>query len=166
MIELETEIEAPVERVFDLARSIDAHCSSTGASGERAVAGRTSGLIESGETVTWEARHFGVRQKLTVRVTGMDRPRMFADEMTKGAFASMRHVHHFREVENRTIMRDEFHFMAPLGILGRIAEQCFLIRYMKGFLVERNRVLKEMAESDEWRRFLDDGSDQGDGQEA
>ncbi len=152
-IKLTTHIKAPPERVFDLARSIDAHTSSTEQTGERAVAGRTSGMIELGESVTWEARHLGVKQQLTVEITGFDRPHRFEDQMTKGAFASMRHVHQFQPTDEGTLMTDEFHFSAPLGILGRIAEQLFLTRYMTSFLTTRNQALKEMAESEQWRHY-------------
>ncbi|MCG8599683.1 MAG: SRPBCC family protein [Verrucomicrobiales bacterium] len=154
LIRLETRIAAPVDRVFDLARSIDAHSASTTGTDERAVAGRTSGLIERGETVTWEARHFGVRQKLTSRITEMNRPEMFVDEMVRGAFSSIRHVHRFEQKGDLTLMHDEFQFSAPLGILGRLAEVLFLTRYMERFLRKRNAVLKALAESDGWRGFL------------
>lgn len=154
LIRLETRIAAPVDRVFDLARSIDAHSASTTGTDERAVAGRTSGLIELGETVTWEARHFGVRQKLTSRITEMNRPEMFVDEMVRGAFSSIRHIHRFEQKGDLTLMHDEFQFSAPLGIFGRLAEILFLTRYMERFLQERNKVLKELAESDGWREFL------------
>lgn len=137
-----------------IARSIDAHMASTAGTSERAVAGRTSGLIEMGETVTWEARHFGIKQSLTVRITALDRPHLFADEMVKGAFASMRHLHKFQSVNHGTLMEDEFHFAAPLGILGRIAERTFLTRYMKNFLYKRNQALKDLAESDQWQQYL------------
>ena len=154
LIELETRIEAPVKRVFDLARSIDAHTTSAGGSGERAVSGRRSGLLELGESVTWEARHFGVKQQLTVKMTALDRPRMFEDEMVRGAFSSMRHRHRFEPDGDGTMMSDEFSFSAPLGIMGRIAERIFLTGYMRRFLAERNQVLKKMAESDVWRAYL------------
>ena len=72
LIQLTTRIAAPAERVFDLARSIDAHMASTSQSGEKAIAGRTSGLIEEGETVTWEAKHFGVKQRLKVKMTKVE----------------------------------------------------------------------------------------------
>lgn len=157
-IQLETFIEAPAGRVFDLARSIDAHMASSSQSGERAVAGVTSGLIGLGDEVTWEARHFGIRQRLCVRVTDFERPQMFADEMVSGAFESMRHVHRFVEVDGGTRMVDEFSFRAPLGPLGRIAEWAILTRYMRRFLVERNRILKETAESDAWSAYLPAGS--------
>jgi len=154
LIELETQIAAPIERVFDLARSIDAHMASTEGSNERAVAGRTSGLIEDGETVTWEAKHFGVNQRLSVRITTFDRPHLFADEMISGAFASMAHTHRFTSSGEGTLMKDEFYFSAPLGIVGCIAEGLFLTRYMTRFLEKRAAELRRMAESDEWKRYL------------
>src|ERR1039458_3836455 len=104
-IELSTFIRASRERVFDLARSIDAHQESTGGTEERAVAGVTKGLIGMNGEVTWEARHLGVRQRLTVRVTSFDRPRHFQDTMISGAFRSMVHDHEFSEHPEGTLMR-------------------------------------------------------------
>jgi ligand-binding SRPBCC domain-containing protein len=155
VIELQTRIDAPVERVFDLARNIDLHMDSAGATGERAVAGVTSGLIGLGDTVTWRARHFGVWQHLGVRIVAFDRPRFFRDEMLTGAFRSMAHDHLFEASDDgeRTTMRDVFRFEAPLGPLGRVAESLFLTRYMQAFLIERNRVIKATAESEAWRRY-------------
>lgn len=153
-IHLSTAIAAPVDRVFDLARSIDLHTESTASTGERAVAGVTSGLIGPGEQVTWRARHFGVWQKLTVRITAFERPTHFADTMLRGAFRRMEHHHYFEPSAAGTIMRDEFTFESPLGVLGRLAEALFLTRYMRAFLLERNRVIKDTAESEEWRRYL------------
>jgi ligand-binding SRPBCC domain-containing protein len=162
LIELETQIDAPIERVFDLARSIDAHMASTKGTSERAVAGRTSGLIEDGETVTWEARHFGITQRLSVRITAFNRPYMFGDEMLSGAFSEMRHTHRFIENGSKTLMKDEFYFSAPLGILGRIAERLFLTRYMKAFLSKRAIALKSLAESTEWPRYISTKAEQAD----
>lgn len=166
VIQLETKIDAPPDRVFDLARSIDAHMASTEGTSERAIGGRTSGLIEMGETVTWEARHFGVRQRLTVRVTSFDRPHSFSDEMISGAFASMKHSHRFLPNGAGTVMRDEFHFSAPLGLLGRFAEWMFLIKYMERFLRSRSQALKELAESQDWRSYLPDTAEHGEGGKA
>jgi ligand-binding SRPBCC domain-containing protein len=155
-IVLETRIHAPRDRVFDLARSIDFHSLSLAHTGEEAVAGRTSGLIELGESVTWRTRHFGVRQHLTSRISAFDRPRYFQDTMVRGAFAWMVHDHFFDAApDGGTVLRDEFRFAAPLGVLGRIAERLMLRRYMTRFLLTRNAVLKRTAESDEWRQFLD-----------
>ncbi|MBT8044942.1 MAG: SRPBCC family protein [Verrucomicrobiae bacterium] len=160
VIKLETQIVAPIERVFDLARSIDAHMASTTGTHERAVAGRTSGLIEDGETVTWEASHFGIKQRLSVRVTKFDRPYMFGDEMISGAFSSMYHTHKFSPSGDGTLMKDEFHFTAPFGILGRFAEGLFLTGYMTKFLAKRAAQLKTMAESEAWRNYLKNSGEQ------
>ena len=153
-IEIETLIAAPIERVFDLSRSIDAHMATTKGTGEKAVAGRTSGLIGEGETVTWEARHFLVRQRLTTKITRFERPTMFEDQMVKGVFKSICHGHFFEPCEEGTLMRDHFEFSAPLGPLGWMAERLFLRAYMERFLRLRNVGLKNFAESDEWQRVI------------
>lgn len=153
-LELTTFIAAPRERVFDLARSIDLHRVSLAHTREEAVAGRTSGLIGPGETVTWRARHLGVRQRLTVRITGYERPRWFRDEMERGAFAMMVHDHHFASTGGGTEMRDVFRFAAPLGPLGRIAERLVLRGYMTRLLEARNAAIKHAAEGDAGRARL------------
>jgi len=154
LIELSTLISAPRERVFDLSRSIDAHQDSTEGTSERAVAGVTSGLIGLNDEVTWEARHLGLRQRLTVRVTAFHRPEHFQDIMIEGAFKSMQHDHVFLEHPKGTVMNDRFEFRSPLGILGGLVDTLFLVSYMKRFLVQRNAILKKLAESEDWRRYL------------
>jgi len=145
-IELLTEINAPIEKVFDLARSIGLHMESTRQTGEKAIAGKTSGLIELGETVTWRAKHFGIWQTLTSKITEFDRPNYFVDEMVQGAFKSFRHEHHFSRIDNQTLMKDVFVFEAPFGIFGRLFNWLVLIEYMTRLLEERNKVIKEAAE--------------------
>ena len=156
VIELSTIIAAPIERVFDLSRCIEAHAASTSRTGEHAVGGVTSGLIEMGQEVTWRARHFGVWQNLTVRVTVFDRPHHFQDAMVRGAFRRFTHDHFFEPSDDGTLMRDVFEYESPLGLLGRLADWLFLERYMQAFLAERNQVLKSVAESEGWRQYLSD----------
>ena len=110
--------------------------------------------MEEGETVTWQAVHFGVLQRLTVKMTVLKRPNIFVDEMTDGAFSIMKHSHIFEEKEGGTEMHDRFEFEAPFGIIGRLLEMCVLKRYMRKFLIKRNRDLQEMAESQAWKEFL------------
>ncbi len=154
VINLRTEVSAPIDRVFDLSRSIDLHVASTAHTGERAIAGVTTGLIELGQEVTWRAKHFGVWQNLTSRITVFDRPKHFRDSMVRGAFARFDHDHTFEDHGPFTHMIDRFDFDAPLGILGRLASGLFLRRYMERLLLERNRVIKQAAESEQWRDFL------------
>ena len=155
LIALATLINAPVERVFNLARSLDLHIDSMTDTGERIVGGLSSGLIGPGDTVTWSARHLGVRQRLTSRITLFDPPRHFRDSMVKGAFQRFDHDHFFEEGENgTTVMRDRFDFTSPLGPAGRLADTLFLMRYMTRLLEERNRVVKAVAESEQWKKYL------------
>ncbi len=156
-IEEITLIRAPIERCFDLARSVEVHLAGNVHWGEAAVAagGVTAGLLEMGQRVTWRARHFGVRQELVSDITAMDRPRYFQDTMVRGAFRAMRHDHFFQaRGPGETEMRDVFRFAAPLGVLGRVAELLVLRRYMGRLLRERNAVIREFAESEEWRRYV------------
>jgi ligand-binding SRPBCC domain-containing protein len=92
---IETRMAAPIELCFDLARDVDTHIRTSAGNRERAVGGKTSGLLDLGDSITWEAVHFLVRQRLTSRIVEFDRPWRFVDEMVSGAFASLRHVHEF-----------------------------------------------------------------------
>lgn len=152
---LDTVIEAPLKVVFDLARSIDVHMYSTKETGEKAVEGVTTGLIEVGQTVRWRAKHLGVKQTLTVQITAMEKPNYFEDKMIQGVFQSMDHQHHFEELaDGKVLMRDIFNFSAPFGVLGRFVEWLFLTAYMRRFLEERNQSIKEVAESGQYVRYL------------
>ena len=153
-IELRTEIIAEKELVFDLSRSIDLHKVSTEKTNEIAIAGKTSGLIGMNESVTWRAKHFGIYQNLTSKITEFQRPDFFTDEMQKGAFKEFKHEHRFTELNYATLMTDIFDYNSPLGFLGRLADKLFLKKYMTELLLERNRVVKEFAESDKWKQVL------------
>jgi ligand-binding SRPBCC domain-containing protein len=147
VIRLETIIAASAERCFDLARDVELHQRSTAATGERAVAGVTSGLLGPGEQVTWAARHLGIERRLTSRITEFDRPRRFVDEMVDGPFESIRHLHAFEPVAAGTRMVDVFEYRSPFGLVGRIIDALYLRRYMTRLLERRNSYLKQAAEA-------------------
>lgn len=154
VLELKTLVKSDLETCFDLSRSIDFHQLSTSKTNEKAVAGRTSGLIEMGETVTWEATHFGMRQRLTSKITAYDRPYHFRDEQVKGAFKSIRHDHYFEYVNGEVLMTDTFEFEAPFGILGKWFNKLLLSSYMMRFLVERNQLIKAFSESGAGKEYM------------
>ena len=148
---LKTLINAPIGQCFDLSRDIDLHVQSMKASGEKAIAGKTNGLIKLHESVTWRAKHFGLYFEMTNKITAMDYPNSFTDEMMRGPFNKLHHQHLFKTIGTQTEMTDIFEFKAPLGILGWLAEKLFVTRYMKLLLVERNEVIKREAEGDKRR---------------
>lgn len=123
-------------------------------SNEKAVAGTISGLINKGETVTWQARHLFKTRHFTSEITAMERPVFFIDEMVKGDFKSFHHEHHFKSAENGTIMIDKINFETPYGNLGKIVNRLFLKTYVEKFLLKRNEVIREYAESQKWKAIL------------
>lgn len=152
-----TVIRAPIERCFDLARSVEVHLAGNVHCGEAAlaIAGVTSGLVGMAQRVTWRAKHFGVWHNLTSEITAMDRPTYFQNIMIQGIFRCMKHDHFFRSLSREeTEMKSVYCFAAPLPILGRLAEIAFLRRYMQALLRERNAVIKEIAESSKWQVYL------------
>lgn len=149
-----TEINSTLETCFDLARSIDLHKISTAHTNEQAVEGRTNGLINLHETVTWQATHFGIRQKLTSKITAFDRPNYFTDEQIKGIFKSIIHEHKFEKVGDKVIMTDIFEFHSPFGLFGKLFNRLILTNYLKKLLTDRNQIIKAFAETEKWKEVL------------
>ena len=154
IIHLTTFIAAPVERVFDLSRSINLHTISTSSTNEKAIAGTISGLINKDETVTWEAKHLFKTRRFTSKITDMNKPLHFTDEMTSGDFKSFRHEHHFKATDNGSIMIDILNFESPYGFIGRLFSNLYLKKYLEKFLLRRNAVIKEYAETEKWTAIL------------
>lgn len=121
---------------------------------EEAVAGTRIGLIEKEETVTWQARHLFKNRLLRVKITDMNKPEMFIDEQLQGDFKMMKHEHYFKPCENGTLLIDLFHFESPYGIIGRWFNSLYLTNYLKKLLEQRNKTIKEAAETDRWKRLL------------
>jgi ligand-binding SRPBCC domain-containing protein len=153
-IHLTTFIAAPVERVFDLSRSINLHTISTAGTDEKAIAGVTTGLINVNETVTWEAKHLFKKRQHTSVISAMEKPLQFVDEMTEGDFKSFRHQHHFKSIDNGTIMIDILEFESPYGNLGKFFNAIYLKKYLQKFLEKRNNTIKEYAETQKWKAIL------------
>jgi ligand-binding SRPBCC domain-containing protein len=139
-ISIDTRIDAPPDVCFDLARDVLIHAESSAFSGERLVEpGRTSGLLEAGDLVTFEGRHFRIRQRFTTRITRLERPHLFVDEMQRGAFRSLRHIHEFHADGRGTLMRDILEWRAWFGWLVR--------RHMEWFVRTKQQNLKRIIES-------------------
>ena len=142
-------------RCFLLCLNVDLHMDSAASTRERAIAGVTHGLIGLGQSVTWEGRHFGFMLHHTSKIVNYEAPTFFCDVMTAGMFKSFRHEHHFTDVaRDETVMQDVLEFAAPFGLLGTLVERLVLRNYFERFLRERNAVVKQIAESKEWQRYL------------
>lgn len=145
-INLTTKIKAAKQIVFDISRNIDIHQQSASPTNEKAISGVISGLINFNETVTWRGKHFGFYLTHKSRITAMTFYDYFVDEMEEGNFKSFKHEHFFEEENGVTIMKDHLQYETPFGILGRIFDALFLKKHLTQFLLERNKVLKEVSE--------------------
>jgi ligand-binding SRPBCC domain-containing protein len=147
--ELTTHIAATPTRVFDACLDVEVHTASMAASGERALGAKNgSGHLALGDRVTFEAKHLGLKWRMTAHVSAYTRPEYFADEQERGPFKRWHHAHHFTpDGHGGTLMRDVVEFDAPLGPLGTLAEKLVLHRYMARLLERRNAYVKELVES-------------------
>lgn len=149
VIDLTTDIDSPIERVFDLARDLDFHMRSMAHTGEQAVGGRRTGMVGAGETVTWRARHLGIWWSMTSRITVVKPPTRFEDVQERGPFASFHHQHRFEPLaDGGTRMRDHWEHRSPFGPLGWLVDRLVLGRYMRRLLQTRNAALKAEAEAE------------------
>lgn len=155
-IHITTLIHAPVERVFNLSRHIALHKKSMEHTGEKAIAGVTTGMINLGETVTWEAKHLMKKRRFTSRITSMKLYESFTDEMVKGDFKSFKHEHHFKQINNGTIIIDILTYEVPYGVIGQLVNNLYLHRYLESLINKRNEVIKEYAETKKWEALLPD----------
>lgn len=158
VITCETRIEAPVDLCFDLARDVGIHCETAADTRERAVApGKTSGLLELDDLVTFEATHFGIRWRLTARIVEMTRPHRFVDRMERGPFAFLEHTHDFSRIAGAaldgatlggaTLMRDVMEWRSRFGPAGACVDALILRRHLQRFLTTRGMRLKQLAEA-------------------
>ena len=145
-IHLETLVTAPQQICFDTARDIDVHMAANVRSGERAIAGVTSGMIGLSETVTWAAKHFGLPFQLTSRITAFQPPSFFSDDMVKGPFKRWHHEHRFEPQGSRTLVIDDATFASPFGLIGRLVDLIYLERYMTRTLRHHADHIKKAAE--------------------
>lgn len=153
-IHLTTFIAAPRERVFDLSRSVDLHQFSMKLHEEKIIDGKMSGLLGLGDSVTWTAKHLLKQRMLKTTISQLKSPDYFMDEQISGDFKSMKHEHYFKVIENGTLMIDQFHFETPYGQLGELINLLYLEKYMTRLLEKRNAVIREVAESNQWKQYV------------
>jgi len=148
----EIAVHAPIERCFQLSTSIalveiELHM--------RPVRGRTSGFIQAGDTVLWRGWKFGLPQMHESLIDAFDPPLFFRDRMIAGRFASFAHEHRFTPQPGAaTLLSDEIRFTMPWGPLGTLAGHALLVPHVRSLLRNRLARIKQLAETDGWRKFL------------
>lgn len=142
---LYTCIKALPEVCFDLSRSIEVHVSSMAAHREAVVARPCNDQLNLSDVVTWRARHWCCWWQLTSRITALERPFYFRDEMVKGIFTTMTHHHYFDRIGPYTLMTDEFIYQIPGGWLTRWIDRWWIRPHLTALLTQRNRYIAQAA---------------------
>ena len=154
-----TWVDAPVERCFRLATSVSFLLASAKSGNVKIVSGGKSGSLEQGDTVTWRGRMFGVGRIHSSHIEIVRPFHYLREVMVAGGFKLYEHERHFAAMDDGTRIKDEVRFSAYLGPLGRLIEKAMLRRRLTALLTWRNEALKEVAESDAWKQFLEGDSE-------
>ncbi len=132
---------------MSLCLNVQEHIRSMSRSGERVIGPLPpGGVLRLGDEVTWSARHFGLRFRMTAQITEMDEPHSFIDEQTRGPFRRFRHEHRFLIDNGHTEMIDHVTFASPLGPIGALVDRVALGRYMERLIAKRASHLRHQAE--------------------
>ena len=111
-------------------------------------------MIGEGETLTFKGRHFGVRWRHTSLIEKLRPHSYYRDIMIAGPFEHFEHDHYFAPMDDGTRMRDDIRFSARGGLMGKLATRIYLRKRLKAYLIERNTMIKRIAESDDWHKYL------------
>ncbi len=145
-------VRAPIDRCFLLSTSLAIVEKELGM---HPVRGRTSGLVTGGDTVRWEGRQLGLPQYHESLISRFEPFRFFQDTMIAGRFASFQHDHAFSGNADGTVtLADELRFSMPFGPAGRLVGRLVMVPHIRGLLRRRFRLLKRIAETEEWRGYL------------
>ena len=149
-----TFIAAPIERVFDLSRHIALYKLIFQSRKERITSGAATTLIGKNETITVIAKHAGRSRMSMIKITTFQRPTLFVEEQVKGDLQNYKHEHHFKQVENGTIIIDILEFGTPKDIVGKIFGKVYFKKYLEELLRKRTELIRNYAETEKWRAVL------------
>lgn len=153
-IHLTTFIAAPIERVFDLSRHLALYRLLFQNRKERFTSGASSNILTKGETLSVVLKYGGKSRMSTIKITALEKPVSFTEEQVKGDLQNFRHEHHFKAVDNGTIIIDLVDYGMPTDLIGRIFGKIYFRKYMEELLRRRNEVIRSYAESEKWRAVL------------
>lgn len=147
-------VNAPIERCFLLSTNLELVKHSLKMTLVPRQSTRTSGLVEGGDRLMWKGWAFGLPHRHETVISKYERPNFFQDTMARGRFKRFEHDHFFTEIGGRTLLNDKIRFSLPFGILTRPLGRFVVTPYVSRLLRHRLELLKRVAESDEWKRYL------------
>jgi ligand-binding SRPBCC domain-containing protein len=153
-IHITTFIAAPIERVFDLSRHLALYKFLFQNRNEKFSAATGSNLIAKNETMSINVKHAGKTRVSLLKITEFMKPLAFTEEQVKGDLENFKHEHHFRQIENGTIIIDILDFGRPRDLIGKLLGKVYLKKYLEQLVMKRNEVIRSYAETEKWRAVL------------
>jgi hypothetical protein len=153
-LHLTTFIASDPERVFDLSRSLEFNKFLIKEYGGEINGSKINGLLEKGDVETYKGKHLMKERIVTVAVSEIKFPEYLLEEQKTGPFRKMKHEHYFKRIQNGTIMIDQFTYDIKKGIFGNLFNKIFIQRYITKLLQKRNQFIKESAEGNDWKKYL------------
>jgi ligand-binding SRPBCC domain-containing protein len=144
-------INAPIERCFMLSTNIELVGKTLGM---KPIEGKTKGTVVAGDKLLWAGWKFGFPQMHESLISRYEPHSYFQDTMGRGRFKRFQHDHHFFYIDGRTVLNDKIRFTLPLSWAGRIVARTILVPYISRVLRRRMKLLKKIAESQEWRKYI------------
>ena len=149
ILELSTEIAAPIERVFAFHLDTRNAAAISPPDTEVVSVEGTFPLVEGAEVrLRVRQRPLPIAQTWRVRIERLVEPVAVIDLMLEGPFAAWRHEHLFHDLgDQRTRMTDRVTYRLPLGPLGALAERLFLRRLLERSFRVRQASTRELLEA-------------------
>jgi ligand-binding SRPBCC domain-containing protein len=110
--------------------------------------------VVSGDRIRWQGWQLGLPQYHVSLISAFEPNRYFQDRMIAGRFKSFQHDHEFTEIGGQILLKDTVRFSLPMGSVGRVIGKRVMIPHIRGLLHRRFNLLKRIAESEEWRKYL------------
>ena len=147
-------IAAPAETVYDLSRHMLLQKKAMEKMGGRQIRGVSSGLLPNNETVLWSLPVWRKEIFFSLKITETTPGHFIQEEMVQGGLDSFKHLRHFKRILNGTLVIDEIFYTMPKKFWGVWVDKFWLNNTLHKLLEERNKLLKEYAESNKWRALL------------
>jgi ligand-binding SRPBCC domain-containing protein len=147
-------INAPLDRCFQLSTNIALLGRTIGM---WPIDGMADGMLKDGDKLVWVGWKFGLPQIHESLISKYERPVFFQDTMGRGRFKRFQYDHSLAEIDGHTLLSDKMRFALPFGSLGKLVARKVMVPYLCRLLRERMLLLKQVAETEEWRRYLPEG---------
>jgi ligand-binding SRPBCC domain-containing protein len=105
-----------------------------------------------GALIDYRLHYHGVPLGWTSQIEVWERGHQFVDRQLRGPYGLWHHRHTFVDSDAGTVMQDEVHYAAPLGVLGELAQPLLLERDLRRIFDYRRDAVVRILDQERPRR--------------